>query len=76
MKNRITLLITAMLLFSISNPIYAQTTELPVYIVQPGDTLFTIASQFNLTVDDILTVNELANPDWLSEGDSLYIPGF
>jgi murein DD-endopeptidase MepM/ murein hydrolase activator NlpD len=76
MRIRHLFLLTAFLLFAIESPVYAQSTELPVYIVQPGDTLYTIAYQFNLTVDDILEVNELLNPDWLSEGDEIRIPGF
>ncbi|MBI9049522.1 MAG: peptidoglycan DD-metalloendopeptidase family protein [Anaerolineaceae bacterium] len=76
MKTKISLVLIAFLLSGVAFPVSAQTPELPVYIVQPGDTLYTIADQFDLTIDEILEVNSLANPDWLSEGDMIRIPGF
>ncbi len=57
-------------------PVQAQNSDLPVYIVQPGDTMYSIALQFGLTVDDILAVNTMINPDWLNEGDKINIPGY
>ncbi len=50
----------------------AQTQQ--VYIVQPGDTLFTIAQRFGVTVRDIVNANNLANPDRLAVGQELIIP--
>lgn len=44
------------------------------YTVKPGDTLFTIARQFNTTVAAIVEANNLANPDRLSVGQQLIIP--
>jgi murein DD-endopeptidase MepM/ murein hydrolase activator NlpD len=76
MKNKIfTFFLVTMLLIS-SAPVQAQSSDLPVYIVQPGDTLYTIAQQFNISMDDILAVNSIANADWLSEGDQIKIPGY
>ena len=76
MKNKLFFLIILSLLFSTSTPVWAQSIDLPVYIVQPGDTLYSIAIQFNVSVDDILAVNSIANENWLSEGDQIKIPGF
>jgi len=45
-----------------------------VYVVQPGDTLFTIASRFGLTVTDVALANSLRNPDYLYVGQQLVIP--
>ncbi|PJF40403.1 MAG: LysM peptidoglycan-binding domain-containing protein [Chloroflexi bacterium] len=45
-----------------------------VYTVQPGDTLFTIARRFGVTVQDIVSANSLANPNALSVGQQLIIP--
>ncbi len=45
-----------------------------VYVVQPGDTLFTIASRFGLTVTDVALANSIRNPDYLYIGQRLVIP--
>ena len=47
----------------------------PVYVVQKGDTLFSIAYRFGLTVDDLMRVNTFVNPDILSTGTEIVIPG-
>jgi LysM repeat protein len=52
----------------------AQTSG-PVYIVQPGDTLSFIASRFNVTVDEIMTANPSVDPNFLSQGQEIIIPG-
>ncbi len=44
------------------------------YRVQPGDTLLTIAAQFNVTVEDIMAANELENPNFIQVGQELIIP--
>jgi LysM repeat protein len=45
------------------------------YTVQSGDTLSEIARKFDVSVNDIKAVNNLPNPDILSEGQVLVIPG-
>lgn len=55
-------------------PLPTPTLELVEYIVQAGDTLGTIAAQFEISVADIIYVNEIENPDVLSVGQVLYIP--
>ncbi len=55
-------------------PLPTPTLELVEYIVQIGDTLGTIAEQFEVSVADIIYVNQLENPDVLSVGQVLYIP--
>jgi LysM repeat protein len=44
------------------------------YPVQEGDTLLAIAFRFNVTVDDIMSVNPGINPNLLSVGTNLVIP--
>ena len=44
------------------------------YIVRPGDTLWSIASKFNTTVDEIKRLNNLTSNN-LSIGQQLFIPG-
>ncbi len=50
--------------------------ELPVYLVQPGDTLNTIALRFGIAVQDIIAANQLADPNILIVGTTLKIPGY
>jgi len=49
---------------------YAQTT----YIIQPGDTLSSIAQRFNTTVAAIAAANNIVNPNWIFAGDTIIIP--
>jgi len=48
----------------------------PVYVVQPGDSLWSIAQRFGISQDDLITVNNITNPNLLKPGDELIIPGF
>jgi len=43
------------------------------YIVQKGDTLYTIAKKFNTSVDNIISLNNLPNTD-ISVGETLLVP--
>jgi LysM repeat protein len=45
------------------------------YVVKSGDTLSEIARKFDVSVNDIKALNQLPNPDILSEGQALLIPG-
>lgn len=45
-----------------------------VYVVQAGDTLRAIAERFNITIEDIIEINQLENPNALSVGQILIIP--
>ncbi len=57
--------------------VFAQSSvELPVYIVQSGDTINTIASRFGISAQDLIAVNQIANPDLLTIGTPLKIPGY
>jgi LysM repeat protein len=44
------------------------------YVVQDGDTLWDIAQQFGVTVDDIVAANNLPDAAAISIGQELYIP--
>jgi LysM repeat protein len=50
------------------------TLVLTPYTVRAGDTLGSIAITFDVSVADILAVNNLADPDTLSIGEVIYIP--
>jgi murein DD-endopeptidase MepM/ murein hydrolase activator NlpD len=43
--------------------------------VQPGDTLWDIASSFDVSVSEILTINNLTDANQIYVGDRLIIPG-
>ena len=44
------------------------------YIVQPGDTIISIANRFGSTVEEIVIVNSLTANDFIRPGDVLMIP--
>ncbi len=45
-----------------------------MYVVQRGDTLFVIATRFNLTVTELAVANGILNPDYITIGQQLTIP--
>ena len=68
-------LILAILVLVLSvGPASAQSSG-PVYIVQPGDTLYSISLRFGVTVDELMAANNITNPNLLSAGQQLVIPG-
>lgn len=48
----------------------------PVYIVQPGDTLFAIARQFGVPLEGLQAANPTVNANALQVGQALVIPGY
>jgi LysM repeat protein len=64
----------------------AKTTETPapsvqkekediVHIVQKGETLSIIAKQYNVTVDAIVRLNNIADANFIKVGQKIIIPG-
>lgn len=47
---------------------------LNIYIVKPGDSIYTIASRYGVTPESIIEANGLENPSQLSVGEALVIP--
>ena len=45
-----------------------------IYTVQAGDTLFSIAQRFGVSLDDVIEANNISNPDVIFEGETLTIP--
>ena len=56
-------------------PAHAQESTGPVYIVQAGDSLYSIAARFSVSIDDLLAVNGITDPNQLAVGQQLIIPG-
>ncbi|MCC6148489.1 MAG: peptidoglycan DD-metalloendopeptidase family protein [Anaerolineaceae bacterium] len=52
-----------------------ESPPLPVYIVQPGETLSVIAVRFGIPIEEIIRVNELADPNAIAAGSQIRIPG-
>jgi LysM repeat protein len=69
-----------------TNKPQAKTTETPapsvqeekeeiVHIVQKGETLSIIAKQYNVTVDSIVRLNNIADANFIKVGQKIIIPG-
>ncbi len=50
-------------------------TDQPVYVVQQGDSLWEIAQRFHVTLDELVNANGITNPNQISSGAQLVIPG-
>ncbi len=76
--SNITIIIIAFLLLLVSpSAVIGQgNDELPVYIVQPGENLTQIAGKFNISVNDLIRVNGFLDPNLISAGTELVLPGF
>ena len=75
MYKHVSLLVFFIISFTFTvQPVSAQVSG-PVYIVQQGDTLSFIASRFNLAINDLIAANPSIDPNFLSEGQELVIPG-
>ncbi len=44
-----------------------------MYFVKPGDTIWKIAKKFKVCMNDIISINNIENPDKINVGDRLYI---
>ncbi|MGI9642138.1 MAG: LysM peptidoglycan-binding domain-containing protein [Acidimicrobiia bacterium] len=66
--------------FGIAIPLIAMATALqPVagieHTIAPGEALSTIASTYDVSVDQLMAVNELGDPDFIVAGRTLTVPG-
>lgn len=57
------------------NPMRPVPQSSDLYIVQPGDTLGTIATLYGVTVDELLELNALVDANTLEVGETLNVPG-
>ena len=75
MFKRFIAFVTFIVIFSSVSPVSAQTADGPIYIVQPGDTLSSISARFNVDLTDLMNANGISDPNLLSAGQELVIPG-
>ncbi len=77
MLKRIASLFLLFLLLLPSQIVKAQSDQPsgPVYVVQSGDTFYSIALKFGVTVDDIVNANPQVDPNMLSIGTEIIVPG-
>lgn len=77
MTNRTYVLLPLLIAFLLMpfQPAQAQSSNGPVYVVQPGDSLSSIASLFNINLADLMTANSIQDPNQLAAGQQLVIPG-
>lgn len=77
MINRLVAIFLAVFqILSFFTPASAQSSvELPVYIVQPGDSINLIAVRFGISAEDLIAANDLVDPNVLNVGTALRIPG-
>ena len=47
-----------------------------MYIVKKGDTLWEIAKKYNTTIDEIVRVNGIEDPDVINVGQKIFIPRY
>jgi len=47
----------------------------PIYIVQEGDSLWEIAVKFSVSLEELTQLNNITDPNQLSAGDRIIIPG-
>ncbi|MBI3761423.1 MAG: LysM peptidoglycan-binding domain-containing protein [Chloroflexi bacterium] len=70
-------LLLGLLAIAFGSPVAARAqTAGPEYVVQSGDTLYTIAARFGTTVAALQSANTIADPATIYAGQVLVIPGF
>ena len=52
-----------------------KSSTITIYVVQPGDTLWKIAKKYSTTLDTLVKINNMENPDNVVLGEKLIIPG-
>lgn len=46
-----------------------------IYVIGKGETLWDLAKKFSTTVEELVKINEIEDPDVVEEGEKLIIPG-
>ena len=79
LRRALTAILLVLACFNTASPAAAQdptpTPSGPIYIVQPNEYLSTIAERFDVDINLLMLANGISNPDLISEGARLIIPG-
>ena len=77
MVKKTTSIIIALILLALNLSVsFAQeSTGNPIYIVQPGENLTEIADKFDVSVQEIISINGILDSNLISAGTELIIPG-
>ncbi|MGC9399272.1 MAG: LysM peptidoglycan-binding domain-containing protein [Anaerolineae bacterium] len=67
------LVLACLLAFVFVTPVFAESHS--AYVVQPGDTLFSISRRYGVSVHELAAANGLAWNAWIYVGQRLTIPG-
>lgn len=49
--------------------------SITIYVVQTGDTLWKVAKKYYTTIEELIRVNSMDNPDTIKAGQKIIIPG-
>jgi LysM repeat protein len=75
MHKRAPCLLLLLILFLSARPVSAQGQTGPIYIVQAGDSLSSIAEFFSVNLTELMSANGITDPNQLDAGQQLVIPG-
>jgi murein DD-endopeptidase MepM/ murein hydrolase activator NlpD len=76
MRKYTTLITLLLVLITTSQPVLAQEEPSgPIYIVQPGDSLSSIAARFSVSLQELMAANGITDPNQLAADQQLVIPG-
>lgn len=74
-KRAILILFLLSSFFVSSQPVHAQDASGPIYVVQPGDSLSSIAARFSVDLNELMAANSISDANQLTAGQQLVIPG-
>ncbi len=74
-KRFLILALIASLLFNVGPAAAQSAGSGPVYVVQPGDALSSIAARFKVSLSDLMSTNNISDANSISAGAQLTIPG-
>ena len=49
--------------------------SITIYTIQKGDTLWNLAKKYKTTIDTLVKLNDIEDPDSIYAGDKIMIPG-
>jgi len=77
MRKRFWVLVLFISILYVVRPVFAQAptpASGPTYTIQSGDTLSSIAARFNVALNDLMSANNITDPNTIQAGQQLVIP--